>query len=403
MKKILSITLALVFVISVISFTHKKVDAKSLYSYVNPKMNSIKITWDKKKKATKYVIYRAVSKEYEAYAKKNAYKKLKTVRYKLSYIDKKVKKGKYYAYYVNAYKGKKLIGSSYDKDYTDFYNKGLNTPEIINGGYKDDFQKTYGIKIYLLRGNPGYKESKKIEIYRKVKGDKSFKKIKAKKVSKDLDAWKDTGVRKGTTYIYKARTYITKKVKKKKKKIYSNFSKPIEVNAANYSAKYSITALTPSGVYEDVDFLRVRFVIRNTDPLNGRTVFRRNDSDYDRAEYYIQESYNSTGMDDHKYFINWDRYSYDNETYNTISKDGIELPKNKPLYIEAVLKNTGYTEDKDSRNRTIYFAGPDTEYYESGIYDYGTLINYYGPVDGTTYVYFDIKNKTGYTEEDWDY
>ena len=108
-------------------------------------------------------------------------------------------------------------------------------------------------------------------------------------------------------------------------------------------------------------------------------------------------------MDDHKYLINWDRYSYDNETYNTISKDGIELPKNRPLYIEAVLKNTGYTEDKDSRNRTIYFAGPDTEYYESGIYDYGTLINYYGPVDGTTYVYFDIKNKTGYTEEDWDY
>ena len=52
--------------------------------------------------------------------KKSKFKKIKTIRNKYikSYTDKKVKKGKFYAYYVKAIKGKKkVIADTYTKKY----------------------------------------------------------------------------------------------------------------------------------------------------------------------------------------------------------------------------------------------------------------------------------------------
>ena len=146
---------------------------------------SIKISWSKVTKATKYELYRKTGKA--------KYKKIKTTA-STSYTDKKVKVGKKYKYKVRAYR--KVDKKKYYSSYTT-----LSTTTAVNS------VKGVTVKTYLRRGLFSWKA---------VKGASGYN----ISVKKSNGTWKSEGSTKyrnfltkklkvGKTYTYRIRSYKT--------------------------------------------------------------------------------------------------------------------------------------------------------------------------------------------------
>ena len=137
MKKIVASLLVVTLALTSIAFTPKKAQASRFYLNLNSTFKSVKVSWKKQKKAKKFNIYRvAVKDPYSVSPKRSKYKKIKTVKDKRKYEDKKVKAGKLYAYYVDAVNKKgKVIATTYSKDSLECRGRALTKPEIGNGGY----------------------------------------------------------------------------------------------------------------------------------------------------------------------------------------------------------------------------------------------------------------------------
>lgn len=167
--------------------------------------NSVTLKWNKVKGADGYMIYAAKC------GKKNSYKLIKTIKgsKKVTYTQKKLKKGTFYKYIVRAYKivdGKKV---------TLAVSKTIHT---VTGGGKYGVAKSVKVKstkvtlkkgkTYKLAGKQ-VKADKKIKNHRKLKYESSNTKIATVSGSGKIKAKK-----KGTCYIYAyAQNGVYKRVK----------------------------------------------------------------------------------------------------------------------------------------------------------------------------------------------
>ena len=154
----------------------------SKYFLSSPKLSSvknstsgIKFSWEKVSGAEGYKVYRKTgSGDYEYIGKTS----------KTSYTDKTVKSGKTYTYTVRAYKSK--TNSAYNK--TGLKIKHLAAPEVNAKEYtksvKLSWDEVTGAKAYV--------------IYRKTAGSSKWTKL----TSTENVSYKDTSVKKNTTYYY---------------------------------------------------------------------------------------------------------------------------------------------------------------------------------------------------------
>ena len=389
--------MVIVMALSVLGFASYKIEAKTklFETTITPKLNSIKIKWNKKKGATKYAIYRYKTNKPDSFdsdnpPKPNKYKKIKTVK-KKSFVDKKIKLKKYYSYYVVALKKGKKIASTYDTDYLCLCCKGLEQPVLRNGGRGDDeYNSTTKLYMYGTVDGLGYCPSKtKLIIYRKVEGEKKYKKIIPKtNLQKTV---LDKKVKPGKTHYYKAKLFL----KKGKKKYYSQYSDVLEMPAVNRKAKYRIETLTKSGIYPGKSMTAI-FKLSNAIKYNGVTDLGN------RARYRV------TGKEgEFKYDMFLKKYSYDNKKWMNIPSHMLTIPATGAIYLQFELKTMN---DKENR---IIFGGDDKDnYFESDIqviqiddengeswYDF---ITYHSSIGGDTFGALDLLTKSGYAYEDWD-
>ena len=245
MKKLLASLMVLTMVFSLITFTPTATEAKTFSQHLTANLKSITVSWKKVKGAQKYVVYRAKVKRTQDNPKKKKFKKIKTV-YKRKYTDKKVKKNKYYAYYVKAVKNGKTIKTTFNKNYMDHKCKGFEKATLLNAGYGESYQNS-PTKLYLYAdvGYNGYSPKKiKFVFYRSVKGSKKKAKKMTLKKTKD-GIYYDKKVKAEKTYQYKCKAYV----KKGEKKYYSKISKKVEIRAVNFHASYKIESLTAPWTY----------------------------------------------------------------------------------------------------------------------------------------------------------
>ena len=380
--------MVLTMVASIIAFAPNNVQAKRFSSSLKANLKSITVTWKQAKGAQKYVVYRANVKRNEDTPEKSRFKKIKTLHTR-KYTDKKIKKNKYYAYYVDAIKNGKVIKTTFNDYYMDHKCKGLERAQLLNGGYGENHTNSCK-KLYLYTdvGYNGYSPKKpKYVFYRKVKNSKTAAKKMTLKKTRD-GMYCDNKVKPGKTYQYRCKAYV----KKGKKKYYSKISKIVEIPAVNFHASYKIESLTKSGIYDTE--LEAVFKVTKGKKYDGTTVFLNSTSqDFDDA-YCCREKYNS---EEHRYNIQFIQYSEDGETWKYIPKDGVKLSSSKALYLKAKI-----TIKKDSKETSIVFLGSDSKYYYSAIEAYGQLIKYCGPGVGDAYADFDLINETGSSYQEWD-
>lgn len=397
MRKIITLMLVLALVITSIAFMPNRVEAKKFDHYTRSNLNSIKVYWYKVKKAKKYIVYRAQVKQFiEKAPKRKKYKIVKRTK-KRYYNDKKVKKNKYYTYYVEAI-GKKgnVIATSFYSGYPGVNCKGFDRPEIENRGIGEDGYSNSTSKIYVRCniGLEGYTPKKYgYIIYRKNKNlNESFKKIKAKIVDKDDNIYLDTTVKAGETYQYKCKTYL----KKKKKKYYSRFSNTVEVPAINLKAALALNVLTPSGEYEGRS-LYVDFKVTDVDKYNGKVIFKNaKNNEFDRTYTCFRYKGDDEKMLDHRFEFNLVQYSKGGNTWVDIPRDGVELPKNGSIYLRAEIQAF-----ESSTDTSIIFAGPDSDFYYSKVSSYDELARYFGSGYDHTVIKINFVKETIQVYNDW--
>ena len=373
---------------TVITFTPNNVQAKRFSSSLTANLKSITVTWKQAKGAQKYVVYRANVKRKDDTPKKSKFKKIKTL-YTRKYTDKKVKKNKYYAYYINAIKNGKVIKTTFNKYYMDNKCKGFERAQLLNGGYGENHTNSCK-KLYLYTdvGYNGYMPKKiKYVFYRTVKGTKcTAKKMYLKKTRDGI--YYDNKVNAGKTYQYRCKAYV----KKGKKKYYSKISKMVEIPAVNFHASYKIESITKPGTYGKE--LEAIFKISQAKKYDGTTVFFNKYSDEFDDAYCC---YEKKDTQEHRYDIQLIQYSEDGKNWKDIPNKGVELSSSKTLYLKAKI-----TIKKDSKETSIIFAGNDSKYYYSAIESYGRLLEYNGPGNGEGYANFDLIKGTGSSYQEWD-
>lgn len=344
MKRIITIMLTIALVASMLAFVPDTASAKrqEMDAKVTGQLNSIKVKWKKIKKAKKYQIYRVSSKKYNTRTKKKGYKKIATIK-KTKYIDKKVKKNKYYAYYIKAInkKGKVITNNFYD--YPDFRCKGLEKPEFYNDNEVDVLCNHKKITLSISEGNMGFfPKSLKYEFYRKEVNEKSFKKINIKK---DNDYWTDNNVVPLKTYTYKIRSYY----KKGKKTYYSKFSGTKTIQAFDRKAEFDIESLTPSGTYKPGG-LEIVLKIKKTSQYSSDVYVYRAAGSYEgcakNKEEHMEENYFTMYMSD---------YSLDNSSWKQIGDNGLKLELGRTYYLKAYILSKS--------DKKIVYAGNDKTNY----------------------------------------
>ncbi len=231
MKKILCLFLSLALVVTLVVGIQVK-PANAGYRIkvtLTPTMKSIKVKWSKKQGAKRYIVYRAdVTKKVktgDTLLSQKKYKKIATLsgKYK-KFKNTKVKKKRYYAYYVEGYT---KVNGKYELEYTSYQENylcayvGLDKP-YLHEYYSDNYITTeHG--IYFAASEGVGVIPKKIIIYKKGPNDKKYKKTKLKPGENSDDypyLFHDTNVKPNQKYKYKAKAYY----KQGKKKYYSKFS-----------------------------------------------------------------------------------------------------------------------------------------------------------------------------------
>ncbi len=154
---------------------------------VNPKKNSVKVTWDKVKNAKGYIVYGNKC--------GNKYKKLKTAT-GTSFTQKKLKKGTYYKYLIMAFdKNNKILSASKTIHVATKGGKVGNYKKVKLNKTKKTLKKgkTFKLKATCV------KESKKLNVknHRKVKYESTNTKVATVSAKGKIKAKK-----KGTCKIY---------------------------------------------------------------------------------------------------------------------------------------------------------------------------------------------------------
>lgn len=218
----------------------------------------ITVKWDRKWGVRHYAIYRIditgeiyTSDEvpFERYDKVGSVSGLHA-----SFVDETVRNGHYYAYVIRGYGKNKLLCDSFKENITQYECAGLAKPDLINAGY-GEFNENSPECIFLYVQKDGGMTADGIQLYRKAKGDKEFKRIdpEIQKNETGEDSFetfdiKDTSVKPGTEYTYRVRTFAEEDGKRTE----SAYSDPLEIAAVNFVGKYAVTMLrTQPGAMAD--------------------------------------------------------------------------------------------------------------------------------------------------------
>ncbi len=364
MKRIISAFLIITIICTSLAFVPMKTEAKSFTNWYDQKLDGILVNWTKVKKAKKYEIYRLkMGKHDDYYAKKSKkkYKKIKIIKGKCKYLDKKVKKKIEYRYYIKALnkKGKTIkdtfleIGESASKLWLGRVHGYVQT----TNPKKIKFSLDTDVFFHVHGTMGGYEKKMKYFAYRKVAGSSKFKKVKLKKKGY---YWVDKSVSPCKKYTYKFKSYI----KYKHKKYYSKYSKLIKTASFNNKPKLKIESVTPAQVFKNQKEAYVILKIKNASKYNGTSVFRCLDHRWLDSIYVAVD----TVADDnwfawHKYNMSFVEFSHDTVAWSGIGEKGIKLPKNNPLYLKVKLSFR--EEDYEKSDGNIYYAGSDKSYYKS--------------------------------------
>lgn len=189
-------------------------------------LTSVKISW-KKKKVTKYKIYRAVEKKDGTIGTFQWIATLKGDR--TSYTDKHLKTGKIYHYRVKGYQNnkQKFCGD------TDAY----TMVRCDWAEYQIPDAKCSTSEIDLHFGSSDGVVPDGYEIYRAKDGSKKFSLVKSVKKHSAYVDYKDTDVKAGMVYDYKVRAYV----KVGKRKHYSSYTPVISMSATNKEGKFTVS------------------------------------------------------------------------------------------------------------------------------------------------------------------
>ncbi len=334
MKKIIAYLIALTLLVtSIIPINYVSAsDVPYMTLEFKPSMNSIKLKWEKIKGATNFKIYKVeCTKKVETNAKAykmKKYKLLANVFKKRTYTDKKVKINHAYAYYIKAYKKKKLIASSFSKGYMNYEYAGLAMPLAENRDNGEDGANTPNRLNVVVFRDTGVLPDKYI-YYRKGPGEKKFKKLgtlKGKK-KKYYYTYSDKTVTPLKEYTYKVRA-----VKKyKKKNIYSTYSQKVKIKAVNSDPILKVETLTRAGNLD-------QFVIKVTsaDKYNGDLIIDK-DAAYGNIDYIC-----NVDGDDIEFSGKIIAYSEDNVDWAKFSDSKYILTPEKSIYLKIGIKKSQY-------------------------------------------------------------
>lgn len=360
MKKIIVSLVICLALFGSIAIATNETKAMSLCEFsTNVYYNKIKLKVDNYEKGykPKYIkVYRAefTSKQFkktfkydqdELPIKKFHY--IKTVK-KLTFTDKNIKKGKYYAYGIKAYNKKhKKISEDFQNMKVDFYTtKVVCKPKIKISENKYEYvaKKHYNtgsrISIYIKESSKGSPVDYYV-IYRREAQSKKYKKLKNIKCRANETLFDDKKVKPNKTYFYKAKAVA----KVGKKKYYSPKSSTCEAKTINYFGKYKVGSITePSD-----DVKEIIFWIQNNSKGNGEmTLYPLTQikpeftydgeylPDYCYGYYEFQKNKDSANIE-YLYHPNFAKYSYDMVNWKNITESGIDVPKKKKIYIKAVM------------------------------------------------------------------
>lgn len=372
---------------------------KAFNVHLNPALTSIRISWPEKKTAVKYKIYRAdvtgVETGKDEIPELSAYKRVKTLKVKSlkgrkpQWSDKNVKKGRYYAYVVNAFdKNGKLIADSWDgSGWISYACKGLGRAWISNDGYgENDTNSRKELHISVMSDQVGTEvNNAQVILYRKRAGAGKFRKIAVRNLKNGSLDYTDKKIKPGKSYSYRA-----KLMKRSGGRTYtSKMSKTITIPAVNFRANYKVRCLTPAGTYQDRDKLEITLLLQNKGKYNGRTTILKEGENFYGAEYYSEKK----GIGSGRYDFRFTMYSNDNVIWKPIPAKGVKLPKKKPFYLKGeILRGT---------NSEIFFGGSAAG-WSSGIDSEGNMFDYEGPGSGYTSALLDLAAGTGSAYMEWD-
>ena len=266
---------------------------------------------------------------------------------------------KLYRYAVKGFNKKgKCIESFYDRE---SYVRPLHIGNIETPGlFYDDYTDEYGctecsskkLKFYSRNSYGGPCATSYI-LYRKEEGEGKFKKLFEKKIKKsDRKSYyecyiTDNKVKFNHVYNYKVKFCV----KTKKKKYYSKMSNSITLHAVNDKPGYKVECLTGTFTWD----------CKNDPQGKHDFVFKFSDTE-NNGKTKIYEGGALYSTNNENVWSHYKEYSFDNVNWYLIPAEGVELPKDKPLFIKCVLTNVGF---EDQKYDSVYFAG-DT--YESCLY-----------------------------------
>ena len=140
----------------------------------------------------------------------------------------------------------------------------------------------------------------------------------------------------------------------------SLMSETVTIPAVNFTAKYRGKLLQ-----KETNGNKVVFKLRNADKYNGKTTIFPEDGETDGLALHLSE------------------YSMDKVKWTAIPESGLELPKEKPVYLRGLV------------------TGAPKSFYET-IRSDGVMLNYEGPGNGNTVFELNLKTKNGTAYMEWD-
>ena len=359
------------------------------YSLV-PAMKSIKVKWNKpqNRKVSYYVIYRTEFRVKDIYdiepVPMSDYKKVKKVAgWKSAWKDREVRQGCYYDYVIRGYRktgGKaKLVCDSYRPGATYYQCPGLQRPDLIDGGYGENYCNSKS-KLYLYVQRTDGMTPSGVAIFRKAKGESEYQKINVKDIEKGkFDCGKtylDDTVRPGETYYYKAKTYVKRFGKKK----YSPASNTVKLSALNFEGKYAAKAMTAEGTVKEFS---IRLV---SDKYNG-VLTLQSGAGFEGPVYATIDG----GKDYGQQRITLKSYSKDNKNWSAIPSDGLQITAGQTVYLKFRFDSgSGYFSAGSGEESAIDFMYEKTAY--AGSAAFGTTETVIKLKEGTASAFPDYDN-----------
>ncbi len=352
-----------------------------------PYMSAIKVKW-KKQNVSYYLIYRTEFKVKSVYeiepVPMSAYKRVKKLSgSKAAWTDRNVKKNRYYDYVIRGYrkaKGRdKLVCTSYRKGVTNYQCPGLQRPDLINGGYGENYSNSKSRLYLYVQRTDGVTPTGAV-IYRKAEGDSGYKKIKVSKAEKGSfkygKTYADSSVTPGQTYYYKARTYV----KTKKGNRYSSYSKAVKLSAVNFTGTYTVRAMTEPGTVED-------FTIHMVSDEDNGVLTMEGGSGYEGPVYMTK-----TGSEDYgAQSISLEAYSDDGTTWMEIPPDGLIIKAGQAVWLRFRFSSgSGYFSAGSGEYSDIDFMYEKTSY--AGSAGFGTTETVIKLKEGTATAFPDYDN-----------